>query len=141
METITIIVSIIIIVFGILEIILFFKIWGMCNNVSRIEQRLAEVFPTKNEEKHQELIQEQKKENGVNPTNIGIYTVGMKVCYPPMNRIMFIKELHSDGKIECVSYKKDGKEEFYNTSGDVYKEIVFKQDRIVSEKTDSTKVR
>ena len=29
-----------------------------------------------------------------------------------MNRIMFIKELHSDGKIECVSYKKDGKEEF-----------------------------
>lgn len=111
MESVTIIVSIIIIVFGVLEIILFFKMWGMCNNVSRIEQRLAGVFPTKNEGKHQELVQEQKQEKE-NPANIGIFTVGMKVCYPQMNRIMFIKELHSDGKIECVSYKKDGREEF-----------------------------
>lgn len=33
-------VSIIIIVFGILQIILFFKIWGMTNNVNRIWKKL-----------------------------------------------------------------------------------------------------
>lgn len=44
-------------------------------------------------------------------------------------------------KTRYVNNKKDGTEEYYNTSGDVYKEIVFKQDRIVSEKTDSSKVR
>lgn len=33
MESITLFVSIVIIVFGILQIVLFFKIWGMANNV------------------------------------------------------------------------------------------------------------
>lgn len=113
METIVIILYIILFVFCILQIILFFKVWGMTDNVAKIEQRFAEMFPIKNEEKHQELRQETQQASDNNkPDNIGIYTVGMKVCYPPMNRIMFIKELHSDGKIECVSYKKDGKEEF-----------------------------
>ncbi len=111
METVVIILYIILFVFCVLQILLFFKVWGMTENVAKIEHRLAGVFPTKNEGKHQELVQEQKQEKE-NPANIGIFTVGMKVCYPQMNRIMFIKELHSDGKIECVSYKKDGREEF-----------------------------
>ncbi len=34
--------------------------------------------------------------------------------------------------------KKDGEELYYTQTGDVYKTIVFKQDRIVSEKVDST---
>lgn len=34
--------------------------------------------------------------------------------------------------------KKEGKELYYTLTGEVYKEIVFKQDRIVSEKVDST---
>lgn len=38
MEGIMFLVSIIIIVFGILQIILFFKIWGMTNNVSSIKK-------------------------------------------------------------------------------------------------------
>lgn len=37
METTLNIVSIIIIVFGILQIILFFKIWGMTNDISEIK--------------------------------------------------------------------------------------------------------
>lgn len=41
MESITLFVSIVIIVFGILQIILFFKIWGMTNNVSKIETALS----------------------------------------------------------------------------------------------------
>lgn len=40
MEGTTLFVSIIIIVFGILQIILFFKIWGMTNKVSSIEGML-----------------------------------------------------------------------------------------------------
>lgn len=34
--------------------------------------------------------------------------------------------------------KKDGKELYYTPSGSVYREIVFKEDRIVSDQTDST---
>lgn len=37
--------------------------------------------------------------------------------------------------------KKEGKETYYTASGQVYKEIVFKQDRIVSEKVDSTLIK
>ena len=40
METTLNIVSIIIIVFGILQIILFFKLWGMTNDVNRIKNML-----------------------------------------------------------------------------------------------------
>jgi len=38
MESITLFVSIVIIVFGILQIILFFKIWGMTNNVLYVKK-------------------------------------------------------------------------------------------------------
>lgn len=40
MNTITLTVSVIIIVFGILQIILFFKLWGMTNNVKKIADKL-----------------------------------------------------------------------------------------------------
>jgi len=40
-----------------------------------------------------------------------------------------------------VDNMKDGKEEYYNSSGNVYKEIVFKKDRIISETVDSSLVR
>lgn len=40
MENISTFISIIFIVFGILQIILFFKMWGMTNNVSRITRLL-----------------------------------------------------------------------------------------------------
>lgn len=43
METVTIIVSIVELVLGILEIILFFKLWGMCNNVKGIASTLIEA--------------------------------------------------------------------------------------------------
>ena len=40
MEGITLFVSIVIIVFGILQIILFFKLWGMTNDVKKIKSSL-----------------------------------------------------------------------------------------------------
>lgn len=36
METITLILAIVMLVFGILQIILFFKMWGMADNVERL---------------------------------------------------------------------------------------------------------
>lgn len=39
MEGITLFVSIVIIAFGILQIILFFKLWGMTNDVKKIKQQ------------------------------------------------------------------------------------------------------
>lgn len=43
MEGITLFVSIAIIVFGILQIILFFKLWGMTNDVKKIRKSLPNV--------------------------------------------------------------------------------------------------
>ena len=40
MENITLFVSIVIIVFGVLQIILFFKLWGMTSNVKRIKDNI-----------------------------------------------------------------------------------------------------
>ena len=40
METITIILGLVMLVFGILQIILFFKVWGMTNDVSAIREIL-----------------------------------------------------------------------------------------------------
>lgn len=47
MEGIMFLVSIIIIVFGILQIILFFKIWGMTNDVKKIRKAIS---PNKSED-------------------------------------------------------------------------------------------
>lgn len=41
MEGITLLVSIILIVFGVLQIILFFKLWGMTNDVRKIKERIT----------------------------------------------------------------------------------------------------
>lgn len=43
MEGIALFVSIVIIVFGILQIILFFKLWGMTNDVKKIRKSLPNV--------------------------------------------------------------------------------------------------
>ena len=32
------------IIFGILQIVLFFKVWGMCNNVERIADKFAPQY-------------------------------------------------------------------------------------------------
>nr|DAS63652.1 MAG TPA: hypothetical protein [Caudoviricetes sp.] len=47
MEGITLFVSIVIIVFGILQIILFFKLWGMTNDVKKIRKTIS---PNKSED-------------------------------------------------------------------------------------------
>lgn len=39
METVSIVVAIIIIVFGILQIVLFFKLWGMANDIRTMKDK------------------------------------------------------------------------------------------------------
>ena len=88
-------------VYAILCIILFFKVWGMCNDVRELKnyfiksQSSVPIAPPANNEKVEE----------------GIFVVGQTVIYPPVQRIMIVKEITSDGLIACVSYNK-GTEEF-----------------------------
>lgn len=47
METITLITSVIIITFGVLQIILFFKVWGMTNDAKKIKNTIqASGYPS-----------------------------------------------------------------------------------------------
>jgi membrane protease subunit (stomatin/prohibitin family) len=57
METITIILGLVMLVFGILQIILFFKVWGMTNDVSAIREILQ---PHKTEVKTSTATQKQE---------------------------------------------------------------------------------
>ena len=54
-DTITIIVYIIIFVWGILNIILFFKIWGMCNNVEKLYYFITEVEEYEQEKSYKNI--------------------------------------------------------------------------------------
>lgn len=38
MEEFTVILAVIFLIFGVLQIILFFKIWGMCDNISKMRK-------------------------------------------------------------------------------------------------------
>lgn len=107
-----ILIEILSIVFFILGLILFFKVWGMTNDVREIKERLTEVFPTEGEKKHIELQNALKPKEDEEAAANSVFSIGETVRYAPMNRIMVVKSIHPDGKIECVSFKKDGKEEF-----------------------------
>ena len=80
METTLNIVSIIIIVFGILQIILFFKVWGMTNNVNEIKTMVKDYMKKYNNRpvcnksesdiKVEDLVVELKKERQLKVVNI-----------------------------------------------------------------------
>lgn len=59
MEGITLIVAVIIIVFGILQIILFFKLWGMTNNIRKIADKLNSKI-SRNDQAQIELLKGDK---------------------------------------------------------------------------------
>lgn len=63
MEGITLLVSIILIVFGVLQIILFFKLWGMTNDVRKIKVHIAPKDDNLNES------------TSLNSTQVGIIAV------------------------------------------------------------------
>jgi hypothetical protein len=107
------------IVWSVLCIILFFKVWGMCNDVAEMKDRFAKVFPTDDEKKAMALQQKSYIGSTSNAeqeeTEINGFKVGDYVIYEPMNRRMIIKRIGSNGLLQCVSYKPDGKEEYEGT--------------------------
>lgn len=77
-------VSIIITVFGVLQIILFFKIWGMTNDIREIKKK---YLTEKREEK----------------TTIHNLAVGNSVIERKTGRRMTITAINSDGSYKCNS--------------------------------------
>ena len=75
---------------GILGVILFFKIWGMTNNVARIR----------------ELLENQLKGDSVAKENVGVscdsFNVGDKVVILKSGKVSFVTEVNGD-KYECSS--------------------------------------
>lgn len=97
MEEIIIIASL---VYSILCITLFFKVWGMCNDVRELKNHFIKTTPPK------QVVP------NTNPITEDVFEVGQTVIYTPANRIMIIKEIDTEGLIYCISYNKNGKEEF-----------------------------
>ena len=87
MEGIALFVSIVIIVFGVLQIILFFKLWGMTNNVKKIKRIL-------NNKKEQDM--EIGKTVIADGTKEGDLVVELKT-----ERQMRVENITNDGKFEC----------------------------------------
>lgn len=84
--------SLLYIVFGILSLILFFKVWGMCNNVKHLTEYLISH------------IESTKKEQGTNKDNLENKSlkVGDKVVILKTGKITQIIDI-KDGQIECAS--------------------------------------
>ena len=100
--------SIVLLVFGILQVILFFKIWGMTNDIAEMNARFKAIYPTEEEKKINTLIEKQNstdetKSEAINNTKK--LNVGDNVIYEPMNRKMIIKEITKEGLLICISYK------------------------------------
>ena len=113
-----ILLSIILLVFGILQVILFFKIWGMTNDIAEMNARFKAICPTEEEKKINALIEKQNSTNETNTeaiNNTKVLNVGDNVIYEPMNRKMIIKEITKEGLLVCISYKPNGKEEYEGT--------------------------
>ena len=82
MEVLTVILAL---VWSILCIILFFKVWKMCNNVQKIKDYLIEDLIRKNYESSKEIL-------GLRPGDL---------VYDHYNRLCRIKNVTEDGKLLC----------------------------------------
>lgn len=110
MEGFLVLVYVIMFVWGVLNIILFFKIWGMTNDVNAIKQHLLgnntipyeEVAPINQTESKEAEIKAAKK-----PKNL---KVGDKVEHEQYNRdkTMFIGRINDDGSCYCVDENGKG---------------------------------
>lgn len=85
METFIILV---ILIFGILQLILFFKIWGMTNDIREIKEKyLSSTDPKKS----------------VLPAQPTEFSIGELVVEIKTNKQMRIKEITEDGKYSCYT--------------------------------------
>lgn len=112
MEFLSVVLVIISVFFGVLQIILFFKLWNMCDDIAAMHKRFKAVCPTKEESHFVELMAQKQAKVKDDKTS---FEVGDRVIYPPMNRRMIIKQITNDGRFVCISFKSDGTEEYEGT--------------------------
>lgn len=87
-------------VFGVLSLILFFKIWRMCNNVRDIKEDLHDI---KNSLKSKEIS---TKENaGLEPVEGGKFGIG---------QLVIVKEDERQFRITLAARKDDGTMAYYS---------------------------
>lgn len=80
--------SLVAVLFGVLQIILFFKIWGMTNDIREIKEKyLSSTDPKKS----------------VSPAQPTEFNVGELVVHIKTNKQMRIKEITEDGKYSCYT--------------------------------------
>ena len=80
----------IILIFGILQLILFFKIWGMTNDIREIKEKyLSSTDP--------------KKSVSLSNNQPTEFSIGELVVEIKTNKQMRIKEITQDGKYSCYT--------------------------------------
>lgn len=103
-------ISIVCLIFGILQIILFFKIWGMTNDVRAIKEYLI-----KTEESQKISSNEYPNEEnslGQDSSEKGTFEIGSIVLYTPENVKMKIIGFSSPDVYKCETL--DGTAKVYN---------------------------
>ena len=96
MEGILNFVSIVVIIFGILQIILFFKLWGMTNNISEIKEILKSHSV---KEKQIQTSSEANKKNDIDrDIEIEDLVVELK-----SERQLKVVDITEDGKFQCIT--------------------------------------
>lgn len=97
------IIGIVMLVFGILQIVLFFKLWGMTNDVGKIKGLLSNLSTQKataamSSHDLEQTSPEQKTEQKV----VGKWPVGTLVVHTATWQQMRIKEITPDHKYVCT---------------------------------------
>jgi hypothetical protein len=102
-------ITILVAVFGILQIILFFKLWGMTNNVARIKEYVGRI----DERANNQVILNEASDNH-NEDSIPDWTIGSRVVRKATEKQMKIIGLNSNGTFVCTtddliagSYRRD----------------------------------
>lgn len=89
-------------VFAILNIILFFKVWGMTNDVARLtEYFINSKDISKDTTKHQSIRKKTKVTNGETDLLDGLSIGDMVRCKPIYKELVILSM--ADGKFECYS--------------------------------------
>ncbi len=108
MESLSIVLTLVSIAFCFLQIILFFKVWGMCNDVAEMNDRMKSVLVTDEEKMAREWLRKQRLNEPSAVRKVEGFAVGDNVIYEPLNRRMIIREITPEGLLDCFSYRPDG---------------------------------
>lgn len=101
METTTIVLALIFVVFGILQIILFFKIWGMTDNVRLMHQNIASIQNLLSERITNESNPHQKYPSPIQSHSAAKFKDGDVVLDKVSQKRLIVVEVQTDGMCLC----------------------------------------